>query len=307
VPDARAAIITTSGDPASWQRKVYESALVEPDLWRVSEVHGPPPWIPVRLIEAERRRLPASAFARLFDNEWTASEDRLTDPDDLAACVTLDGPLAPQDGCSYVIGLDLGLKHDRTAAVVAHAEAIIGDGGVSGTRVVLDRLEVWQGSRRAAVRLEDVEGWVLQASQAYNRAPVVFDPWQAVGMAQRLAAKRVRTVEFTFSQQSVGRIASALHLSIRDHTLALPDDAALLDELANVRLRETSPGVLRMDHDPDRHDDRAVALALACHWLLENAPRRGGRMHFRGAQSPPDPERLGVPNYPRRSDPTIVH
>jgi hypothetical protein len=27
--------------------------------------------------------------------------------------------------------------------------------------------------------------------------------------------------------------------------------------------------VLRMDHDPDRHDDRAIALALAATQLLE--------------------------------------
>jgi hypothetical protein len=36
-----------------------------------------------------------------------------------------------------------------------------------------------------------------------------------------------------------------------------------------VRLRETSPGVYRMDHDPDKHDDRAVCLALAAVWLLQ--------------------------------------
>jgi hypothetical protein len=45
-----------------------------------------------------------------------------------------------------------------------------------------------------------------------------------------------------------------------------------------VRLRETSPGVLRMDHDSGRHDDRAIALALACHRLVargeESAPMR---------------------------------
>lgn len=52
----------------------------------------------------------------------------------------------------------------------------------------------------------------------------------------------------------------------------LPDDPELLEELSNVRLRETSPGVLRMDHDRDRHDDRAIALALAAHRLLERNP-----------------------------------
>jgi hypothetical protein len=71
---------------------------------------------------------------------------------------------------------------------------------------------------------------------------------------------------------SVGRLASTLHLLLRNRRLALPDDPELLEELANVRLRETSPGVLRMDHDPSRHDDRAIALALAAHRLLERAP-----------------------------------
>jgi hypothetical protein len=36
-----------------------------------------------------------------------------------------------------------------------------------------------------------------------------------------------------------------------------------------VRLRESSPGVFRLDHDRDRHDDRAVALALAASYLVE--------------------------------------
>jgi hypothetical protein len=43
---------------------------------------------------------------------------------------------------------------------------------------------------------------------------------------------------------------------LRDRRLWLFDDSQLLDELGRVRLRETSPGVLRMDHDPDKHDDR---------------------------------------------------
>jgi hypothetical protein len=67
--------------------------------------------------------------------------------------------------------------------------------------------------------------------------------------------------------------------------LRLPDDEALLDELANVRLRETSPGVMRMDHDAGRHDDRAIALALAAHRLVErgesSGPARIARPHGR--------------------------
>jgi phage terminase large subunit-like protein len=126
--------------------------------------------------------------------------------------------------------------------------------------------------------LADVEEWALQAAASF-RARVVLDPWQAAGLAQRLRRRgRIQVEEFTFSSASVGRLASTLHLLLRNRALALPDDPELLDELANVRLRETSPGVLRMDHDPDLHDDRAVALAMAAHTLLERPPPLGWRI-----------------------------
>ena len=75
--------------------------------------------------------------------------------------------------------------------------------------------------------------------------------------------------EFPFTAQSVGKLAFKLYAALRDRRLRLPDDADLLDELAHVRLRETSPGVYRLDHDADRHDDRAIALALCIEALGE--------------------------------------
>jgi hypothetical protein len=59
-----------------------------------------------------------------------------------------------------------------------------------------------------------------------------------------------------------------LHLLLRERKLALPDDPDLIDELMHVRLRQTGPGQVRLDHDSDRHDDRAVCLALAAEELL---------------------------------------
>ena len=47
----------------------------------------------------------------------------------------------------------------------------------------------------------------------------------------------------------------------------------------NVRLRETAPNVYRLDHDPDRHDDRAVALAMGV-TTLATVPRPGGPVIF---------------------------
>jgi phage terminase large subunit-like protein len=276
VDGARLVVLTTAGDPAHWSRRVLDHAIADP-LWRVHEVPGPPPWLDAAKLAEQRRRLPESLYARLFENAWVSAEDRLVSAEDLDACVVLDGPQPPKPGRRYVIGLDVGLKHDRTVAAVCHAEPM--PGSEFGARIVLDRIEVWQGSRLRPVRLGTVEEWIGHAATEYG-ARVLLDPWQAVGMLQRLRSRRVPVREFTFSAQSVGRLASTLHLLLREHALALPDDPELLDELANVRLRETSPGVVRMDHDAGRHDDRAIALALAAAELLARPaqPPREGRV-----------------------------
>ena len=117
------------------------------------------------------------------------------------------------------------------------------------------------------MEISAVEEWLLEAHRQFNGAKLVLDPWQAVSTAQRLRAAGVSVKEFTFSASSNAKLALTLHRLLRDRNLALPDDEELLAELANVRLRETSPGVYRLDHDEGAHDDRAVALALAAYEL----------------------------------------
>ena len=292
----RLVVATTASDPAHWSARLRVHALEDP-LWRVSEVHGPPPWMSGELVEEQRRRLPDSSFRRLFLNEWVSGEDRLVAEEDLAACVTLDGPQDPQPGHRYVIGVDVGLKHDRTVAAICHL-----DSGV----VTLDRMGVWQGSRLRPVRLGEVEEWLERAGREY-RAQIIVDPWQAAQLVERLGRRGLRIAEYPFSAQSVGRIASTLFLLLRERSLRLPEDEELLDELRNVRLRDSGPGVLRLDHDSGRHDDRAIALALAAHRLIErgehgvlNLPGRGvprARVPVAGAWASSTPAGRAAASY----------
>jgi phage FluMu gp28-like protein len=89
--------------------------------------------------------------------------------------------------------------------------------------------------------------------------------------------------QFSFSSGSVGKLAVTLHMQLKNRLFALPADPELRDELLNVRLRETGPGVYRIDHDADKHDDRAIALALAAVELLQtpsSAPDPAFWRHF---------------------------
>ena len=65
---------------------------------------------------------------------------------------------------------------------------------------------------------------------------------------------------------------------LRDHLLDLPDDEALVDEPATVRLDEKAPGVYRVDHEDGRHDDRVASLGLIAHELLTGAVRHRRRI-----------------------------
>jgi len=285
VPGARLVVLTTAGDPAHWSYKVLTQAR-RSRRWRVRERPGPTPWVDPDVLEEQRALLTDSQYRRLHLNQWTASEDRLVRPEDLAACVTLDGPRAPERGRRYVVGVDLGLRSDRTAIAVAHAEPVGGlpvfmggparKPGRRPLRVVLDRLVTFAGSRTHEVSLAEVETALVELWERYGHPRLVGDPWQAIDLYQRLRRRGVHVDEFTFSANSVGRLAVTLHTLLRDHRLALPDDRELADELLNVRLRENAVGQLRLDHDAGRHDDRAVALALAASALVEAGDRAGG-------------------------------
>jgi hypothetical protein len=195
---ARMVLCSSAGDPVHWSRKVLDHAL-ESELWRVSEVPGPLEWTDPVKLEEQQKRLPPSSFRRLHLNQWASAEDRLVDPDDLQACVTLEGPVAPEPGLKYVVGLDIGLRNDATVAAVLHKDR---DG-----RLVLDRMEVWAPVKGQTVELSTVEAWLELTCRAYNHAEICFDPYQAIALSQRLRAQGIRTSEYQFTAASVGRLA----------------------------------------------------------------------------------------------------
>lgn len=227
--------------------------------------------------------LTAWEHVRLHEGRWVGADDRLVDPEALRECVTLTGPVEPAPGRRYVIGVDVELTKDRIAIAVEHAERVEvldGDGTPRrATRVVLDLLLVFNGTRARPVQLADVEAALGDLWREYHRPRILLDPWQAVGLAQRLRGRGARVEEFAFTSQSVGRLGSTLHVLLRDRLLALPPDEALLGELAHVRLRETSPGVVRLDHGSGRHDDRAVAIALAAETLVRQGATGTTTLH----------------------------
>ena len=274
VKGAKLVVITTSGDPGSWSHGIYLHAK-RSKRWDVCELSGPLSWTdPAFLADEKLARLP-SEYARLFLNQWTSGEDKLTNERDLEACITLDDPLPPEPGRRYVILRDIGVTHDASVVSVMHAEPQFDESGEPRSRrVVLDQLRVWKGTRHHPVSLADVQAQIVEFHRHFPGSNVVLDPHEAVKMLQDLRAEGVPAGEFTFSTTSVGRLGIALFQTIRSHDLAIWRDKDLIKELLSVKLVERTPGNYRLDHSASGHDDMAVSLAMGCAILLERPAGR---------------------------------
>ena len=256
--DARLIVLTTPSSPDHWSYKVLEHARSSSSWW-TSERHGPPPWMSEEKIAEQRDRLPRPIFEQLFEGIWTSAADAFLDADLLERCFTLSGP-APKrrPDASHFGGLDLGMVGDRTAFAIAHRR---------GRRTYLDHLQVWQGTKARPVDLRAVEAHLIAQHDLYGYR-LLFDPWQAAALGQRLKGAGIPAEPFTFTAQSKQRLAGALLESVNTATLALFDDGELRDELRALRLRQTAAG-WAFDHVAGRHDDRAVALSLALLGTIE--------------------------------------
>ncbi len=270
VPGCRFIILTSAGEPSHWSFEIFQKGKNDP-YWRVSEMEGPVPWQDPEDIDALRRELAPSEFDRLVMNIWSEGEDRAVSEEDYEAASVLFGSLQPREGVSYIITLDVGIYNDATVICVAHREPLDPMRPDGPQRVVVDHLQRWKGSKKRPVQIREVIETLASMGPRYNRATVFADPDQAVGIVQELCQRGVNAKEWQFTTTSVGKIATALVLAFRNRQIHIPDTPALREELLSVRLRETTPGVTRLDHDKGAHDDQAVVIGMATHMLLGEA------------------------------------
>lgn len=274
-PDARLIVMTSAGAPGHSAAGLLARARVS-EFWRVSEMPGPLPWLSPRALEAAKETLSRVEYERDILNRWTAGDEMLTDPKNLEACIDrLPRPFHHDPGHHYVIGVDGAVTGDRYAVVVCHAERPAP--GLPPV-VVLDRLDVFAGSKREPIDLAGVGEHIADLSRLYT-ARVEADPAHIAETVQRL---RRAGVSVTAEQRNVtNNHAAAMNLFrlIKSERMRLPDDPDLTAELLRVQLRESStPGRFRLDAKRGHglgHGDSASALSYAALVLMNLEPGWG--------------------------------
>ena len=256
-PDVQTIVISNAGySQSGWQWRVRESAG-EADWAYLFTVDGViANWVTDEWIAQMRALLPGSAFDRVIGNRWTSESGDFVTRSQWRRCVdpTLrERSWTPAHGTAYV-GLDLGLTHDRTALAAVY---------VDGQEVVLDELQVWQGSRGEPVQIEAVERALVDLRRRHGgRLHVTADPWQLKASIQRLQSQGVSIEEFAFAPASIQKLSALLYETISGATLRVFDDQELEEEILGLQVVQRPSG-WSFDHRAQGYSDRAVALAMA--------------------------------------------
>lgn len=239
--------------------KLREQVQADPG-WIFSRRGQCASWIPPEFLEQQRRLLPAHVYQMLHENIWTETGGSFLTFEEVDGIFNPGiSPVSQHKGAKHYIGLDLGLTHDATVAAVLHWS----NGGV-----VVDNLQTWRGSPGNRVNIDDVEQWLLRAAENYKSIQITADPWQAIGMIQRLQAKRINVSEVSFTSTYRGKLFTNLLEAVRSNKIHCFPHEDLKKELLQLHFTEKN-GSLRVDHPSGGHDDHVTALAMAALAVIE--------------------------------------
>lgn len=280
-PDMVFVVITNAGLLGSWQHEAMLRFKKDPAGY-VYESPGPiAGWMNRQRIEELAKSLPKGLAQRVLFNQWQDPSEGCgyITRAEAASCVELGRTLAlapmfqGKPGVQYYAAIDYGSVKDRTVMVVVHREKDL---------IIVDRMDVIQGSPTARVSLDAVETWMREINKAFNGPWFLIDQYQMEHTLQNLQYEmRLERFEPRGGKANY-EMAVNLHNTVISKKLAWYPGCGdiyvdgklhtLIDEISELVVKSMVYGY-RFDHQSGKHDDRVVALAMCC--LL--ATQKGGQ------------------------------
>jgi hypothetical protein len=290
-PGAVLIIITNAGVEGSWQWELRNQFAANPTDWDVDE--SPiktwlATWMDRAAIDRMRAAVDPATAARVYDNEWIepGAMSGYLSREDVYGCERLGKSLGlgrvarGRHGVDYVAGIDYGPKRDRTALVVSHHD--------HDRRIVLDRVDIWQGCRQTPIQVRAVRDWCDTVNRDFHHPQLVVDPYQLEGLCQDYEYSNVVTRFEARGGKSNYEMAATLRSLVVNRQLVWYPGAGdlvlagggvetLADELVRLIMKPTPYGY-RFDHETrvidgrSFHDDRAVAIGMAALFAARNPP-----------------------------------
>ncbi len=145
--------------------------------------------------------------------------------------------------------------------------------------VVVEHLTLYAPTKATRVDLTMIEEEVEALATRYH-CPVMIDPYQGIGLSQRLTQRGVLVREYVFSGDGRRKLFAGLLDCISTGSLRARPHETLRRELLSLEVKESQAG-WRVDHRTSGHDDTVVAVGLAlaglpavqaCPYAFESRP-----------------------------------
>lgn len=238
------------------------------------------PWQDQTYYDEAREDLRPADFLRFCENRWVTSHEAFIDAAwwDEAAKYFPNGNAEtwtehPYAGFPLYLGVDVGVKHDRTSAVAVAYDAKLG-------KIALVGHKIWTPVEGELFDLEGtVEAWLRRVAKRFLVRQIGYDPNQFHRSMVTLVQAGLPMQEFTQSPSNMAAASTLLFDLLRGRKfMGYPDDEART-HLRNAVAKDTGRG-FRIVKDPaiadnkaQRHTkpvDFAIALAMACYLAVES-------------------------------------
>lgn len=258
-PHCALIIMTNAGYEGTWQAKMRDQAISNPDRWVYRNLDGPvASWISKQDLVDQQRGLSPKQYSRLWLNRWQIEVGDALDAQQLRACINPSGrPMAGDEAdWEFIAGLDLSTKRHRSALVVLGIHR-------GERRVRLANCKSWKSGPDGRVSLIDVQAGIREWRLRYRLQLLLFDPYQSELMTQQLAIEGLVCEEMTFKGLNLTLMASTLLQAVQERQIELYDDKDLIDDILKLNIVEKGYGLkLEAPEDEAGHADRALAFAI---------------------------------------------
>ncbi len=239
-------------DPAVWQ----ESNPGFDDIVAAEDFEASmPPKVP----EHEFRTKRTNIWVDAAESNWLA--------DHQGAWHRCLSPLDLVSGASVCVGVDVALKHDSTAVVIAgEVDGPIDDELEEGNKRIVVRSRVWEPRNGRIDHLVVMEH-LREVCTKYDVKSIAYDPRFFEVPAQLLLDEGLPMIEVPQSIERMVPACGHLYDLIVAGTLAHNDDRQLNNHVMAAVRRDSERGWILSKGKSRRHIDGCIAMALAVHEL----------------------------------------
>lgn len=228
------------------------------------------PWQTPLYYQTEMESLRPSDYLRMHRVEWVTTDEQFMPIEWWDKCATLTGPLTlqpanPNRTLPIVVGVDVGTKHDCTAAVGMYYDLMKPEVGLAFH-------QIWTPPPgNLGLDLEaTIEQYLLEMSGKFKIAAVVYDPHNFHRSMVTLSKKGLNLIEYAQHGGTMIAATQNLYDLFRTGVMRVYKDDELRQHIhfAKAKLDERGARLMK-DPNATYHIDGAIAMAMAAYHVVK--------------------------------------